>query len=100
MMKINESVKNTIYNNLNQKHEQTVEKTQNETRIKESFDLSIIHQNRANTYDTAQAQDVLKHVNYDTEVQSFSKENLEGFAQPLTQAQAHLSSQTVNQLLQ
>jgi hypothetical protein len=98
-MKINESVKNTIYHNLNQKAEQAVD-TQKESRIKESFDVSIIHQNRATTYNTAEAQDVLKNINYDNEVQSFSKENLEGFAQPLTQAQAHLSSHTVNQLLQ
>ena len=98
-MKINESVKNTIYHNMNQKTEKVFENKE-EARIKESFDLSIIHQNRAQTYDTTQAQTILKNVNYDKEVQTFSKENLEGFKQPLTQAQAHLSSQTVNQLLQ
>ena len=43
----------------------------------------------------------LKNVNYDSEVQDFSKENiLDRFSQPLTIAQANLSADSVSKLLQ
>lgn len=99
-MKINENI-NSVYANTLHKNESLSKKDEvQQNRIKESFDLSILHENKAQTYNTQEAEAVLKGVNYDYEVKAFSKENLEGFTQPLTQAQAHLSSDTVNQLLQ
>lgn len=100
-MKINEFNPN-IYtpNNIQQK-----ENTQNITSMKKElengFDLSIMHQNNASTYNTQEANTVLKNVDYKKEVEDFSKKNiLERFSQPLTQAQANLSSQEVHKLLQ
>lgn len=103
-MNVNNNIENTIYTHATLTKNDTDSSATNDERnirIKESFDLSILHANSAKTYDSHEANTILKDVNFANEVKSFSKENiLERFTQPLAQAQAHLSSDSVNKLLQ
>ena len=101
MMKINEFNPNNYTTNSLDKKERPSEHLSQTKELNKEFDLSIIHQNHASTYNTQEAHMVLENINYTNEVKEFSKENiLDRFSQPLTQAQANLSSQNVNRLLQ
>lgn len=72
-------------------------------KMERSIDISSLnmHSTNAMNYDETQAQSVLKNIDFNSEVEDFSKQSLqERFSQPLTQAQAHLSSSSVSRLLQ
>lgn len=100
-MKINEFKPNNYAMNDIQQKKHIQNNSTEEKNLNTGFDLSIMHQNNASTYSTQEANTVLKNIDYNIEVKEFSKENiLERFSQPLTQAQANLSSQSVHRLLQ
>lgn len=71
------------------------------TNLEKSFDISGLNKHVQTAYNENEAQNILKNVNYESEVQDFSKQNiLDRFSQPLTIAQANLSADSVSTLLQ
>ena len=105
-MNINNDLNNNAYtHNTMDKNDQTkVTKESVDIAYKgmeESFDLSSLKEQTASSYNSNEAKSILKNIDFNREVKSFSKESvLERFEQPLSGAQAHLSSDSVAKLLQ
>lgn len=105
-MNINNNMNNNAYthNTLDKNDQTKVTKESVDVSYKgmeESFDLSSLKEQTASSYDSNEAKSVLKNIDFNREVQGFSKESLlDRFEQPLSGAQAHLTPDSVAKLLQ